>query len=216
MLGKDCNGEGRVAPRKDRRMRMGVEGSVMRKRLWENWIFLVLAAAMLTGCERRTESFLRGAAKEFVTELGVDIEGEEHMYSSALANSELSSVIVSEYVVSNSPEEIRGKLQALHLAEDNWIAGGPDGWIGDVQLEVIEWKGRPPTPAEHKEKAEEFGMFRDLEEKIDFFIICPWHKFPGGYATIFSDEVILTTEGRLIITLYYRGQDRCHDTRQEE
>ena len=180
-------------------------------------LFLLLATALLNGCEQRSEISLRGSAKDFITALDVEIVEEEHDIAGGLANDEPSSFITSEYVVSDTPEELREKLRAFHLAEDNWLAAGEDGWIGDVQLEVIEHKGRPTTPAEF-EKGLGFGLLRKRDTGVDFLLICPWLKASPltSYSSLYSDMVLLTEEGTLIILLHDRAQSRCYDVDREE
>ena len=47
---------------------------------------------------------------------------------------EPTSFIRSDYIVSDTPEEVKEKLRALHLAEKGWLAPSEDGWIGGAGL----------------------------------------------------------------------------------
>ncbi len=188
-------------------------------RSWLNLLVLLLASVLLAGCFQTTEqreNSLRGFAKEFVTALEVDIVEERHGIRLSGQHDIASSWISSVYIISDAPEEVREKLKALHDARDFWLAPSQDGWVGDVRLNVIPGLGRPWSPAEKEEDFKySFSMVR--ESGIDFFVICPWLiKADRSYTTIYSDTVILTGEGALLVRLHSRARERCHDVNREQ
>ena len=189
-----------------------------RDRSWVNLLVLLLASVLLAGCFQSTEqreNSLRGFAKDFVTELEIDIVEEQHSIQLSGQHDVPSSSITSTYVISDAPEDVREKLKALHNAQDFWLAPSQDGWIGDVRLKIIEGLGRPKSPSDNEEDFK-YYFSRVRESGIDFFVICPWMlEADGSYTTIYSDKVILTGEGALIIDLHSRAQERCHDVNRE-
>ena len=93
-------------------------------------VFLLLSV-FLAGFNPGAERRLRGYAQEFVTAIDIDIAEEKHKVLIApIHMDEPTSFIRSEYIVSDTPEEVKEKLRALHLAEKGWLAPSEDGWIG--------------------------------------------------------------------------------------
>ena len=194
-----------------------MSGSIDRS--WLNLLVLLLASVLLAGClltEEELESYFRDMARDFVTELEIDVVAEEHSALSAIRHDMPSSWVISRYVISDAPEEVREKLKAFHDAHDYWLAPSQDGWSRDVKLKFLEHLDGPMTPAEVEKDLEGFPGLKD-DSGIDFFIICPWYVVGAEtYSTLYSDTVILTEEGTLIIQLHRRAQERCHAEYREQ
>ena len=198
---------------------------ILRNRFWRNSLFLLLLTGLLAGCIPHTRTILRSRAEDVVSVLDVDIVQEEHRFIFALWNEDApASYITSTYVVSETPEEVKEKLWALHRAEDGWLAPSKDGWIGEVPLSVT-YTGRVRSPEEVREDlrsrllSERVSNILTLETdhlpEIDFFLICPWLKAssrqPDTYTTLYVNAVVYTNEGKLVIRIHTRGWSRCHD-----
>ena len=189
--------------------------SVLAVRSWGNLLLLVLSSVLLAGCVQQKasmESQLRAIARNFVTELEIDVVEEEHFFG--IRNDNPSSSVASYYVISEAPEAVREKLKAFHDAHEFWLAPRNDGWSRDVKLQIID-RGRPLSPAEVEEDLE--FAYRHTERlkddfAINFFVICPWYYVGDEtYAIVHSDTVFLTEEGTLVVRLNLRAQARCHE-----
>ena len=187
---------------------------VLKSRNWPNWIFLLLVTGLLSSCYR-TETILRDYAEDLVSALDVDIVEEKHKITIALLHADVpASYITSTYVVSDSPEEIKEKLRALHLAEEGWLAPSKDGWIGKIPLDP---DAQSPVKFERDHKFlllarfESGKLTRRMEDlpRIEFFLICPWWggpRRPDGsvryYKVDYANVVALTDEGKLVSRIY--------------
>ena len=193
--------------------------SVLRDRSWVNLLILLLASVLLAGClqtEEEFQNYLRGMARDFVTALEVDVLEEEHSFLSAIRQDMPSSWITSKYVISDAPEDVRVKLKAFHNAQEFWLAPSKDGWSRDVKLQILNDSGGTMSPAKMEDSLETFHSLKD-DSEIDFFVICPWYVVGAEtYATLYSDTVILTEKGTLVIQLHSAAQDRCHDENREQ
>ncbi len=193
--------------------------SALTVRSWSSLLILLLASGLLAGClptDEELESYFKPLARDVVTKLEIDVVAEEHSVLSAIRHDMPSSWVISRYVISDAPEEVREKLKAFHDAHDYWLAPSQDGWSRDVKLEFLEHLDGPETPAHVEKYLERFPGLKD-DSGIDFFIICPWYVVGAEtYSTLYSDSVILTEGGALIIHLHNRAQERCHDENREQ
>ncbi len=164
---------------------------------------LIMMACVCAGCHQLSaEPRLRAYAEDFVAVLDVDIVEEEHSVVIAQVHQDVpASFIYSEYVVSESSEEVREKLLALRLAKRGWVAPSEEGWIGEIRLDTV-W-----TPEDAYKRFEE-RLFRGEDREIDFFVICPWWRSrlddgSGSYMTLsYTNLVFLTNDGSLIVWIY--------------
>ena len=167
-------------------------------------VFLLLSV-FLAGFNPGAERRLRGYAQEFVTAIDIDIAEEKHKVLIApIHMDEPTSFIRSEYIVSDTPEEVKEKLRALHLAEKGWLAPSEDGWIG---AQVSSLSPRHATPEYMKEWYESYVLPED-DSEIDFFLICPWYesKSPDDGKTyisvsLYPHYVILNKSGKLRVLI---------------
>ena len=171
-------------------------------------VFLLLSV-FLAGCNPGAERRLRGYAQEFVTAIDIDIAEEKHKVLIApIHMDEPTSFIRSEYIVSDTPEEVKEKLRALHLAEKGWLAPSEDGWIGALTgTQVSSLSPRHATPEQMKEWYESYVLPED-DSEIDFFLICPWYesKSPDDGKTyisvsLYPHYVILNKSGKLRVLI---------------
>ena len=197
--------------------------SVLRERSWLNLLILLLASGLLAGCLQQTEGAenrLKGIARDFVTKLEFDVVKEEHYVLFGIRHDMPSNWVSSDYVISDAPEDVRERLKAFHDSHDFWLAPSNDGWTKDIKMQIIDQLGRPLSPGEVKEDLEFYYRIADRlkdDSGIDFFVICPWAVVGAEtYAIVYSDVVILTEEGTLIIKLHSAAQDRCHDEYREQ
>ncbi len=174
-------------------------------------LFLLLASGLLAGCPLGAETRLRGYAQEFITALGVDIVEEKHeVLVAPIHIDEPTSFMVSEYIVSDTPEEVKEKLKALHLAEKGWLAPSKNGWIGG---RVSSLSPRHATP--ERVKGELGYLLLDGDPDFDFFLVCPWYRVYNHYdddgsyyiSFLYMNAVALTNSGKLVV--------RIRDTKNE-
>ena len=177
----------------------------MQRRIGLTSLFFLLVSGFLAGCSPGADKRLRGYAQDFVTALEIDIVEEKHKVLIApIHMDEPTSLIHSEYIVSDTPEEVKEKLRALHLAEKGWLAPSEDGWIG---AQVSSLSPRHATPEYMKELYENYVLPED-DSEIDFFLICPWYgsESPDDGKTyisvfLYPHYVILNKSGKLRVLI---------------
>ena len=189
---------------------------VLRSRFWTNLLFFLLATVSLTGCRQQTESTLTSYAERVVSALEFDIVEQHHYFTVAgLDGGVPSSEIASTYLVSNAPEEVKDRLRGLYPAGETWLEYSEGELIGEVP---IGWA------AAHADYVKETirrkllsksrpGLTVDEEHppEIDLLLICPWYwTFDEDYTTQYSDVIILTKEGILVIEIHKSAWTRCH------
>ena len=189
-----------------------------RDRSGVKFLILMVAPVLLFGClgAEAMQIALSGFAEEFIAELELDILEEEHSFE----HQGTSNSIVSRYVTSEAPDEVRERLTAFHDGQEFWIMPIKEGWSKDGKVPMIlEGTGKDIPPARVEEELERDLDTLDIEDKsrIDFFIICPWYRLgEETYATFNADSVVLTEDGTLIVRLHTRARRRCHDLIREE
>ena len=177
----------------------------MQRRIGLTLVFFLLVSGFLAGCSPGADKRLRGYAQDFVTALEIDIVEEKHKVLIApIHMDEPTSFIASEYIVSDTPEEVMEKLRALHLAEEGWLAPNENGWIG---AQVSSLSPRHVTPEEMTEDLERFSL-PEGDSEIDFFLICPWYMGPKSdegksyiSLSLYPNYVILSNSGKLKVLI---------------
>lgn len=189
---------------------------VLRSRLRTILLFLLLATVAFTGCRQQTESILASHAESVVAMLDIDIVEQHHYFTVAGIDGDVpSSEIASTYRLSNASEEVKGRLRAVYPAGETWLEYSEGELIGEVPI------GGESAHAEYvKERIgrkllsrSRPGLTVDEEHppEIDLLLICPWFwTVDEAYTTQYSDVIILTREGILVIEIHASAWSRCH------